>query len=179
MITTLKYRVVNIIANTDIGNQLDLATIEKSLDNCEYEPEIYFALIYRLKKPKLSILVNKSGKIIFTGARSLEDIAAARDLFFHELGLLGYNPIKRDILIQNIVFSVKMDREIDINKLLESNSKGIIKYNPKNFPGLIFNNENPKFTAIIFKSGKMNIIGLKNFDEILPTLKLLDQIIFA
>jgi transcription initiation factor TFIID TATA-box-binding protein len=177
MISTSKYRVVNIIANTAIGSQLNLSTIGKSLNNCEYEPEIYFALIYRLEKPKLSILVNKSGKIIFTGAKTLEDITAARDLFFIDLDILGYRPIKTDIIIQNIVFCVKINKSININNILDLNKEKNIKYNPEKFPGLILKNENPKFTATIFKNGNMNIIGLKNFDEILPALELLNGIL--
>ncbi|MBP7068905.1 MAG: hypothetical protein KBB04_11605 [Methanothrix sp.] len=177
MIVPSKHRIVNIIASTDVGDELNLDTIKMLLDNCEYEPEIYYLLVYRLLKPKLSILVNKSGKILFTGATSLEDIIAARDLFFYELGLLGYNPIKNDILIHNIVFCAEIGRMIDIDTLSKSKSENDIKYNPKTFPGLILKNKNPKFTATIFKSGKIIIVGLKNFDEIFQTLKLLNRII--
>ena len=56
----MNYEIVNIIALTDLSEKLDLEKINLSLSNCEYEPEVYFALIYRIKKPKISILINKS-----------------------------------------------------------------------------------------------------------------------
>ena len=93
-----KYRIVNIVANTDIDEKLDLDKLKKSLYNCEYVPEVYFAMIFRVINPKLSILVNSSGKIIFTGGKSLEDIKIARDIFFLQLDRLNYQPKKNNII---------------------------------------------------------------------------------
>ncbi|KAL0386428.1 UNVERIFIED_CONTAM: TATA-box-binding protein [Sesamum latifolium] len=44
-----------------------------------YEPEIFSGLIYRMKKPKVVILIFASGKIVIAGAKAKEDIFTAFD----------------------------------------------------------------------------------------------------
>ncbi|KAL0412673.1 UNVERIFIED_CONTAM: TATA-box-binding protein 1 [Sesamum radiatum] len=44
-----------------------------------YEPEIFPGLIYRMKKPRVTILVFASGKIVIAGAKKKEDIFTAFD----------------------------------------------------------------------------------------------------
>jgi len=173
----IKYRIVNLVAYTNISEQLDLDHIKRVLDNCEYEPEVYFALIYRLSEPKLSILVNRSGKIIFAGAKSVRNIQKARDLFFDDLISVGYHPKKRKISIQNIVIAAELGRELDFKKILYSNSRGKIQYEPEVFPSIIFKNNSPRFTALIFRNGKICIVGLKNFKSIRSAVELIDKMV--
>lgn len=47
-----------IITGTDIA-----------FDYCQYEPEIFPGLVYRMKQPKVVLLVFTSGKIVITGAK--------------------------------------------------------------------------------------------------------------
>ena len=42
-----------------------------------YEPEIFPGLIYRMEKPKITVLIFNSGKINFVGAKKQEDITEA------------------------------------------------------------------------------------------------------
>ncbi len=165
MKSNLNYVVSNIVASTEISDELDLQRICSLLDNCEYEPEIYFALIYKIAKPKISVLVNKSGKIIFTGAKSIADIELAREIFFKDLRILGYHPTERDIKIQNLIVLVHVDLSISIYDIVNK-YKTNIDYRPEIFPAGIFRNKDPKFTALIFNSGKISITGLKNFNSI-------------
>lgn len=44
-----------------------------------YEPEIFPGLVYRMKKPKIVLLVFASGKIVITGAKVRDDLYAAFD----------------------------------------------------------------------------------------------------
>lgn len=43
----------------------------------QYEPELYPALIYRLEKPKVKILVFVSGRVVFTDSKEPRDLYAA------------------------------------------------------------------------------------------------------
>jgi transcription initiation factor TFIID TATA-box-binding protein len=58
---------------------LGLSTGEHS-KFCQYDPELFPGLIYRLQKPKLVMLIFGSGKIVFTGAKSREHLSLAFDL---------------------------------------------------------------------------------------------------
>jgi transcription initiation factor TFIID TATA-box-binding protein len=172
----IKHRIVNVVASTNIGTELKLHALKQVLkENSEYEPDIYFALIYRLKEPKLSILVNSSGKIIFTGAKSVADIKRARDIFFKKLINLGYCPKKGKISIQNIVVSAKIEHVPHLEKILGTNRYSI-EHEPETFPGIILRYQNPKFTALVFKNGEVLIVGLKSFKYINLALKLVDKI---
>ena len=51
------------------------------------------------------------------------------------------------------------------------------QYEPEIFPGLIFKSIEPKFTALIFSSGKISITGLRNFNSIEMAIALLNSIL--
>ena len=49
-----------------------------ALSNTEYNPEQFPGLVIRIKDPKNSALIFSSGKIVCTGARSLEKVEECR-----------------------------------------------------------------------------------------------------
>jgi len=72
-----------------------------------------------------------------------------------------------DIRIDNITASFNFNKQIDLKYLKQTYSN--VKYNSERFPGLFF-----KFntgTAILFSSGKINIVGCKNTETILELWK--------
>jgi transcription initiation factor TFIID TATA-box-binding protein len=171
----MNYKIVNIIANTNLHERLNLTKIRESFEDVEYEPEIYFAAIYRLKNPKCSILLNSSGKIIFSGATSIKDIEDAREILLKKLRNLGYSPAEDAILIQNIVVLVKIPREIDFNRISANDLKMNLelKFDKSR---CVIKNKKPKFTAIIFRTGKCLIAGLKDENTITAVLKFLKTV---
>jgi len=69
--------VQNIVASGDLEMKLNLDDIILTLPNCEYEPEQFPGLIYRLKEPKVVLLLFGSGKVVCTGAKSEGDVIKA------------------------------------------------------------------------------------------------------
>jgi transcription initiation factor TFIID TATA-box-binding protein len=59
------------------------------LDNVEYEPEQFPGLVYRIKEPKVAMLLFSSGKIVCAGAGSTEDASIAVEKLSKELSSLG------------------------------------------------------------------------------------------
>jgi transcription initiation factor TFIID TATA-box-binding protein len=59
------------------------------LENVEYEPEQFPGLVYRIKEPKVAMLLFGSGKIVCTGARKITDVSLAVDKLSQELTSLG------------------------------------------------------------------------------------------
>jgi len=174
----MNYTIVNIICNTKINQILDLNRISLECKNTEYEPEVYFALIYRIEKPKLSILVNKSGKIIFTGAKKTDDIEKARELFFENLRRIGYSPQKNIIHYQNIVSVMNLQKNLNLSKIKsERLDDSRLQYEPEIFPGIIFKNINPKFVGLIFSTGKIVLTGIKDEKDIPDRFSIIEQII--
>jgi transcription initiation factor TFIID TATA-box-binding protein len=81
----------NIVATSDLGGELNLSEVAVSLglENVEYEPEQFPGLVYRIKQPKVAMLLFGSGKIVCAGARNTDDIVLAVDKLSKELSSLG------------------------------------------------------------------------------------------
>ena len=82
-------RLQNIVATGDLGIEVDLEVLIFELSNCEYEPEQFPGLVYRVKNPKVAILVFNTGKIVCAGAKSEEDVKRGIEQLVDELKDLG------------------------------------------------------------------------------------------
>jgi transcription initiation factor TFIID TATA-box-binding protein len=80
----------NIVAISDLGTELNLNEVAMGLglENVEYEPEQFPGLVYRIKEPKVAMLLFGSGKIVCTGARKTSDVSLAVDKLSQELAAL-------------------------------------------------------------------------------------------
>jgi len=65
--------VVNVVASTRVAEELDLPDIAIQL-NCEYEPEQFPGVVYRVIEPKLAILMFRSGRAVCTGGKNAANI---------------------------------------------------------------------------------------------------------
>lgn len=83
----LKIVIQNIVAISDIGTELNLNEVAMGLglENVEYEPEQFPGLVYRIRDPKVAMLLFGSGKIVCTGARQTEDVSKAVEKLSEEL----------------------------------------------------------------------------------------------
>lgn len=67
----------NIVASSDLKCELNLDRIAFTLDNAEFEPEQFPGLVYRMAEPKVVFLLFRSGRIICTGAKNIDDVHKA------------------------------------------------------------------------------------------------------
>ncbi len=83
--------VQNIVASSNLGSYLDLKAIALAfgLETVEYEPEQFPGLVYRLQEPRVVMLLFSSGKLVCTGGRKREQVAAAVDGVAAELEMKG------------------------------------------------------------------------------------------
>jgi len=79
--------VTNMVCSYDLGKYINLnkVAITLNVENIEYEPEQFPGLVYRIKDPRIVVLIFSSGKIILTGGRNLEDIRKGLDLLEQKL----------------------------------------------------------------------------------------------
>ena len=65
----------NIVATSDMGRELDLSVlaVNLKLENIEYNPEKYSALVYRTKVNP-TVMIFKSGKCVITGAKTYAQV---------------------------------------------------------------------------------------------------------
>lgn len=77
--------------------------------------------------------------------------------------------IADSITIENMVGSTGIDQELD----LESVADDLVgaDYTPNEFPGLVYRSDNPRGTALIFRSGKIVITGATSRADIVGVLE--------
>ena len=77
------FEVQNYVCTSELGNvqNLNALTIGLGLEKTEYEPEQFPGLIYRPNSGDAVILVFGTGKVVITGARTLEEAQAVFDSF--------------------------------------------------------------------------------------------------
>ena len=77
------FKVQNMVGSADVRFPVRLEGLAYAHGFfCSYEPELFPGLIYRMKAPKVVLLVFVSGKVVLTGAKAREDIYAAFEAIF-------------------------------------------------------------------------------------------------
>jgi transcription initiation factor TFIID TATA-box-binding protein len=72
--------------------------------------------------------------------------------------------VKWDKKLENLVVSVSIDQRINLEQF--SRKAKDIEYDPDHFPGAIYRMKEPRVSALIFSSGKVNCTGARHWDEI-------------
>ncbi|SNQ61237.1 TATA-box-binding protein (fragment) [Candidatus Methanoperedens nitroreducens] len=69
-------KIENVVASTGIGTKLDLNEVISILEGADYNKERFPGVVYRTTSPKTAALIFGSGKIVCTGAKSIEDVSS-------------------------------------------------------------------------------------------------------
>jgi transcription initiation factor TFIID TATA-box-binding protein len=162
-----KYKIENVVASTSLGTELDLPAIAISLDGSEYDPEQFPGLIYRLKEPKTATLLFRSGKVVCTGAKSLDQVKLAIEKVTKQIEKAGIH-IKKDpkIEVQNIVATSDLGQKINLNAIAISLGLERVEYEPEQFPGLVYRPDVPKVVLLLFGSGKVVCTGARKPQDV-------------
>jgi TATA binding protein of transcription factor TFIID len=75
----------NVVASTGIGQELDLEALAEDLPGADFNPDNFPGLVYRTQEPKAAALIFRSGKIVCTGAKSIDDVHEALGIIFEKL----------------------------------------------------------------------------------------------
>ena len=97
--------VVNVVASTRVAEELDLPDIAIQL-HCEYEPEQFPGVVYRVKDPKLAILMFRSGRAVCTGGKNEENVHEGIKRMIGDLrgaGIKTWDTSDVEIEVQNMV----------------------------------------------------------------------------
>ena len=164
--------VVNIVVSTSLEHDIPLEKMAATLSNTEYNPEQFPGLVIRIKDPKTSALIFSSGKVVCTGARTIEDVHAAIKKIIKSLEKIGIKiKITPKVTIQNIVASGSVGMDLNLNTLamkLENT-----EYEPEQFPGLVYKLPEAKATFLLFSNGKIVCTGTKSKEAVYAALDLL------
>ena len=88
------------------------------LEGTEYNPEQFPGLIKRIKEPKTSALIFSSGKVVCTGASSMDKVRESIRKIIKDLEKINIKiKITPEITIQNIVASGTVGMDLNLNVL--------------------------------------------------------------
>jgi len=169
-------KVVNIVVSTSLKHDIPLEKMAATLSNTEYNPEQFPGLVIRIKEPKTSALIFSSGKVVCTGARSMDKVEESIKKIIKSLEKINVKiTIKPEIKIQNIVASGSVGMDLNLNTLamkLENT-----EYEPEQFPGLVYKLAAAKATFLLFSNGKVVCTGTKSEKEVHAALdKLIENL---
>lgn len=150
----------NVVASTGIGQELDLESVAMDLTGSQFDPDQFPGLVYRMQDPKAAALIFRSGKIVCTGANSVEGVHEALQIVFDDLRDLGIEVADDpEITVQNIVSSADLGQQLNLNAIAIGFGLEDIEYEPEQFPGLVYRLDEPNVVVLLFGSGKLVITG--------------------
>jgi transcription initiation factor TFIID TATA-box-binding protein len=114
----VEINVVNIVVSTSLEHDIPLEKMAATLSNTEYNPEQFPGLVIRIKEHKTSELIFSSGKVVCTGARSLEKVHESIKKIIKSLEKINIKiTVEPKIKIQNIVASGSIGMDLNLNTL--------------------------------------------------------------
>jgi transcription initiation factor TFIID TATA-box-binding protein len=158
-------QVVNIVVSTSLEHDIPLEKMAATLSNTEYNPEQFPGLVIRIRDPKTSALIFSSGKVVCTGARSMDKVEESIKKIIKSLEKINVKiKIKPEIKIQNIVASGSIGMDLNLNTLAMKLDN--TEYEPEQFPGLVYKLPMAKATFLLFSNGKIVCTGTKSEAEV-------------
>ena len=155
-------KIENIVASAKVADSLDLVMVSSQIKDAEYNKKRFPGVVLRMQDPKIAALVFGSGKVVLTGAKSLDSLTRGLEILGNLLRGLKIE-IYEDLeyKVQNIVTSADLGVPINLNKIAVGFNLDRIEYEPEQFPGLVYRLEEPKVGVLLFGSGKLIITGGK------------------
>ncbi|XP_070708298.1 TATA box-binding protein-like 2 [Pempheris klunzingeri] len=132
------------------------------------------ALIMKIRKPRATAVIHKSGNVVCLGAKRKEDSRLAARRFARIVQKLGFPVRFLDFKIQNLVGTCKTF-PLNLEQLALAHHEQC-SYEPELFPGLFYRVA-PGITATVFATGKVNLAGAKEEAEIYESFDTISQIL--
>jgi len=155
----------NVVATGKVNQSLDLNQIATTFSHAEYEPDRFPGLVFRLKTPKTSTLIFRTGNMVCTGSRAEDQANLAlntvvKKLRAKKIKIKGKPLVK----VQNIVASVDLGGQIALEEVARQLPRSM--YEPEQFPGVILRVSEPRAVFLVFSSGKLVCTGAKKEEDI-------------
>jgi len=174
LLSEFDIKIENVVAFTSLGKDISLTELVSNIEDVEYEPEQFPGVVYRIQNPRAAALIFSSGKIVCTGARSIELSREAMHKVVDRIRETGVDlPKEFDIKIENIVASSKIDTNLNLEEIAFSLENA--EYEPEQFPGLVYRIREPRVAFLLFSSGKIICTGAHTIDDVQLALKKLKE----
>lgn len=154
-------KVVNILATGNLGREINIEQLSLDLDYTDYEPEHFSGLVIRPPSGGVIILFS-SGKYSITGCKNDKEIRETKDFLICRLSELDVPIEKGEAVIQNVVCTGDVGKDLELSHLAISLGMGNIEYEPEQHPFLVYRPPSKDCVMTIAATGKTVITGLKS-----------------
>ncbi len=162
----MSLKVENVVASIDLHGEIDVEKVANELDSVQYNPVVFPGAVYKMESFGVTFLIFYSGKLVCTGAKSVETIRKATEKLKRTLESMGMKFREEpEIQVQNIVAAGDLGfgtLDLDIVALTLQN----VEYEPEIFPGVVYRVKNSRMTVLIFNSGKVVVSGARTEEDI-------------
>ena len=165
--------VVNLLATSRFAEYIDLDhfSYETGLD---FDPDRFPGMTYKIAEPKVCALIFRSGRIVITGAKKVEDVENALKITYDALVTHGCSLwANYDFTIGYVVVTHVIGRELILALLTLSLPMARTEWEPEQFPGLIYRLKDASAVCLIFSSGKCVITGNNSIDNAKESVEVL------
>ncbi len=160
-------KIENVVATSSLETKLDLEEAAVVLDGAEYDPEVFPGLIFRMQNPKTSILLFRTGKIVCTGGKTVDDARAGVNKVKGLLNKGGIETVDEvEVTVQNIVATYSLEEDLNLNTVAMVLGLERVEYEPEQFPGLVYRVKDSSAVLLLFGTGKMVCTGAKDVKDL-------------
>lgn len=149
----------------------------------QYNPKKFSALVIRWHFPsRIACLIFPQGKVVCTGAKSVEQANLMITYIVEEIRKIPRycNIYVQKMRTENQVASASLPWRVKLQPFKDAHS-GYCTYDPETFPGAIMRHPDLRkqnsITCLVFKSGKIVIMGAKHIDEIKHALEVIPPLV--
>lgn len=173
----IQFKVVNVVCTATLSRSIKIESLPRLFPNeAVHDQEIYGGRVAYFKSEAMQgkVTIFPSGKVISVGTRSIEEAIKELNLVAKALKS-GLTEPK----IRNIVATADLGHEVDLETISLMREISSI-YEPEQFPGAIIkipSGEDNMATILLFASGKLVCVGLKNIKDIKEAIEQLLTII--
>ena len=151
----MKYEITNVCCSAKLQGGYDLKYVGFFFEKVKYNPRTFNQASIKLDKATVNLF--KNGKANIVGGKSIEDCQQTMEQVASELEI-----DITDFKVTNMVGSSALDFKIDLASLYTNISQP--SWEPEVFPGLRFRLLG--VSLVVFSSGKFNILGATNKQQI-------------
>jgi len=172
LVTTIE----NIIAYAQIADAFDISRIAEKIPEFKYNRDEFSGLTLKLDAPKAAILLIPNGKVVCTGAKTMEDVENSIKTVYVKLKSAGIKiKPKTNVETHNIIVSTDLNKELHLSSISKSLLLENVNYEPEQFPGLIYKMDEIGVTLLIFSSGKIVCTGAKSLEDASKAIEMMKE----
>jgi TATA-box binding protein (TBP) (component of TFIID and TFIIIB) len=164
-VSAVEFSIVNVVATATLDRSVDLDSLAHFFPRfTSYNPERYFAAYFKSDKMHGKVSIFSSGKMITVGTTSVERARHELALVANYLEDAEIAKLKGIVKIRNLVATANLGFKPNLESIHRVEGVQVV-YEPEQFPGAIISltlPEKSKATILLFSSGKMVCVGLKD-----------------